>query len=75
MKLLEEKSFLKFKKDYGNYNVNVYKHSRMVHKKDGCYCSEPYQFIPFNSLEEIYEFENKYDIQFTFCRNSKCGFK
>ena len=75
MKLLDEKSFFNFEKEYGNFNVNVYKQSRIIHKKNGCCCSKPYQFIPFESIEEIQEFESKYTIQFTYCQNLKCGFK
>ena len=75
MKLLDKKSFLDFNKNSGNYNVNTYKQSRMVHKKGGCYYSKPYQFIPFDTIEEIKEFERKHDIQFTYCQNCKCEFK
>ena len=75
MKLLDEKSFYRFKKPYGNYNANVFKNARIIHKKNGCYYCNPYQFIPFNSLTEIKQFEKKFDIQFTYCQNPKCGFK
>jgi len=75
MKLLDEKSFFDFQKNSSNYNVNVFKQSRMVHKKNGCYYSKPFQFIPFESLEEIKVFEKKYNVQFTYCQNPKCGFK
>ena len=74
MKLLDEYSYTDFAKYSRNYNINVYKQSRMVHKKDGCYYSKPSQFIPFDSLEEIKEFEKQHNIQFTYCQNSKCGF-
>ena len=73
MKLLDEKSYTEFQK-YSKYNVNVYKQSRMVHKKEGCYYSKPYRFIPFDSLEEIERFEKTHDIKFTYCQNPKCGF-
>lgn len=75
MKLLEVFSFTDFKTNSKNYNVNIYKQSRMVHKKGGCYYSRPYQFIPFDSLEEIERFEKIHDIKFTYCQNPKCGFK
>lgn len=75
MKLLDEKSFLVFQKEYGNYNVNTYKQSRMIHKKDGCYNSKPYQFIPFDTLEDIKIFEESHNVKFTFCQDPKCGFK
>ena len=75
MELLDEYSFTDFNKYSKKYNVNVYKQSRMVHKKDGCHCSKPYQFIPFETLEEIEEFEKIHNIKFTFCQNLKCGFK
>lgn len=75
MKLLDEHSFCDFSKYSKKYNVNVYKHSRMIHKKDGCYYSKPYQFIPFDTLEEIERFERENGIQFTFCQNHACGFK
>lgn len=74
MKILDEYSYTDFVKYSKNYNINVYKQSRMVHKKDGCYYSKPYRFIPFDSLEEIREFEEKHNIQFTYCQNPKCGF-
>ena len=75
MKLLDKHSFFDFSKYSKNYNVNVTKQTRMVHKKDGCYYSRPYQFIPFDTLDEIKEFEKKHNIQFTFCQNPQCGFK
>ena len=75
MKLLDEHSFYDFSKYSKKYNANVYKQSRMIHKKDGCYYSRPYQFIPFDTLEEIEEFEKENDIQFTFCQNHACGFR
>ena len=75
MKLLEEKSFYAYEKKHGNYNVNVYKQTRMIHKKNGCHFSRPYQFIPFDTLEEIEQFELKHDVCFTRCQNPKCGFK
>ena len=75
MKLLDKFSFTDFEQYSKNYNVNVFKQSRMVHKKDGCHCSKPYQFIPFDSLKEIDEFEKTHGIQFTYCQNPKCGFK
>ena len=65
MKILDDYSFTDFAKYSKRYNVNVEKHSRMVHKKDGCYYSKPYRFIPFVSLEEIKEFEKEHNIQFT----------
>lgn len=74
MKILEEHSFCDFEKYSKQYNVNVYKQTRMVHKKDGCYHSRPIRFIPFDTLEEIKEFEKKYDVRFTYCQNPKCGF-
>ena len=74
MKILDEFSFTDFAKYSKSYNVNVEKHSRMDHKKDGCYYSKPYRFIPFVSLEEIKEFEKEHNIQFTYCQNPKCGF-
>lgn len=75
MKILDEKSVFNFMGSYGNYNVNVYKQSRMIHKKNGCYCSKPYQFIPFDSIEEIKQFEKDNNVQFTYCQNPACGFK
>ncbi len=75
MKILDEHSYTDFTKYSKEYNVNVEKHSRMVHKKAGCYYSKPYRFIPFDSLEEIKKFEKEYNIQFTYCQNPKCGFK
>ena len=74
MLLLDSFSFTDFKKNSKHYNVNVYKQSRMVHKKDGCYYSKPHKFIPFDSLEEIKKFEKRHNIQFTYCQNPKCGF-
>ena len=74
MKILEQKSFFKFKKEYENFNVNVNKGARTVHKKDGCHNSEPYQFIPFKTLNDIKEFEKEYSIQFTYCQDPKCEF-
>ncbi len=75
MKLLDAISFTDFNTYSRNYNINVYKQSRMVHKKGGCYYSKPYQFIPFDSLEEIEQFEKMYNIKLTYCQNPKCGFK
>ena len=75
MKILDAQSFKNFSKNSKKYNVNTYKHSRMVHKKGGCYYSKPFQFIPFDSLEEIKQFEKDNDIQFTYCQNPACGFK
>ena len=75
MKLLDSYSYYNFSKNSKKYNVNVFKQSRMVHKKDGCYYSHLYQFIPFDTLEEIKAFEEKNNIKFTFCQNPACGFK
>ena len=75
MKLLDAYSFTDFSKYSKHYNVNVFKQSRMVHKKDGCACSKPYKFIPFDSLEEIEKFEKEHNIEFTYCQNYECGFK
>ena len=75
MKILDEYSFRNFSKYSKQYNVNVYKQTRMVYKKDGCCHSEPFQFIPFDTLEKIKEFEKKHDVQFTYCQNPKCGFQ
>lgn len=74
MILLNAYSFSDFSKYAKTYNVNVYKQSRMVHKRNGCYYSKLYQFIPFDTLEEIKQFEKIHDIQFTYCQNPKCGF-
>jgi len=74
MKILHEHSYTDFAKYSKVYNVNVEGHSRMVHKKGGCYCSKPYRFIPFDSLEEIKKFEKEHNIQFTYCQNYECGF-
>ena len=74
MILLNAYSFSDFSNYAKNYNVNVYKQSRMVHKRNGCYYSKLYQFIPFDTLEEIKQFEKIHDIQFTYCKNQKCGF-
>ena len=75
MKILEKLSFKDFKKNSKKYNVNTLNGVRMVHLKDGCYYSKPYQFLPFDSMEEIQEFEKKYNVEFTYCQNPKCGFK
>lgn len=74
MKILDEYSYTDFVKYSKNYNINVYKQSRMVHRKDGCYYSKPFQFIPFDSLEEIERFEKIHGIKFTYCQNPQCGF-
>lgn len=74
MKILDKYSCLDFSMNAKQYNANVFGHTRMIHKKDGCYYSKPYRFIPFDTLEEIKEFEKKHDVQFTYCRNPKCGF-
>ena len=74
MKILEMHSYTDFKKYSKKYNVNVVSHSRMVHKKDGCYYSKPHRFIPFDSLEEIKHFETEHNVQFTYCQNPECGF-
>ncbi len=74
MKLLDTYSYNDFNKYSKKYNVNVENHSRMVHKKDGCYYSKPYKFIPFDSLEDINFFERTHNIKFTYCQNPKCGF-
>ena len=75
MILLDKYSFYNSKNLLGKYNVNVYKNARTVHKKDGCYNSQPYQFIPFDTLEDIENFEKMHNIKFTFCQDPKCGFK
>ena len=75
MKILENFSFTDYKKHSKNYNVNVYKQTRMVHKKDGCHWAASYQFIPFDTLEEIDKFQTQYGVKFTYCQNPKCGFK
>ena len=75
MKLLDEYSYTNFVKYSRNYNINVYKQSRMVHKKNGCYHSNLYQFIPFDSLEEIKCFEKTHNVKFTYCQNPKCGLR
>ena len=74
MKLLDNLSFTDFNKYSKSYNINVYKQSRMVHKKGGCYYSKPYRFIPFDTLEGIKKFEKEHKIQFTYCQNPECGF-
>lgn len=74
MKILDEYSYTDFAKYSKSYNINVYKQSRMVHKKGGCYYSKPYQFIPFDTIEEIKAFEKLHSIQVTYCQNPKCGF-
>ena len=74
MKLLEEKSFFNFSKYAKAFNVNVYKQTRMVHRKNGCHLSRPFQFVPFDTLEEIEAFEKMYDVKFTYCQNPACGF-
>ncbi len=76
MKLLDDFSCTDFKKYSKNFNVNTFKQSRIVHKKGGCYCSKfLYQFIPFDSVEDIKKFEEKYNIKFTYCQNKECGFR
>ena len=60
MKILEEKASLDFNQNSKKYNVNVFNHSRMVHMKNGCYYSHLYKFIPFNSIEEIEQFEKEH---------------
>jgi len=74
MKLLDTLSFTDFKVNSKKYNVNVYKQSRMVHRKGGCYYSKPYRFIPFDTIEEIECFEKTHNVKFTYCQNPKCGF-
>lgn len=75
MKLLDKLSYTNFEKYSKQFNVNTDKSNRMVHRKDGCYYCKPYQFLPFDSLEEIKQFEEKHNIKFTYCQNPKCGFK
>lgn len=75
MKILERHSCTDFDKDSKEYNVNVYKQSRMVHKKRWLLLFKTYQFIPFDSLDDVKKFENDYGVQFTYCQNPKCGFK
>lgn len=74
VKILDEYSYSDFEKYSKEYNANVEKYTRMVHKKGGCYYSKSYRFISFDSLEEIKEFEKKHNIQLTYCQNPKCGF-
>lgn len=75
MKMLDDLSFKNFNRYSKKYNVNTYKQSRMVHLKGGCYYSRPFQFIPFDTIEEIEEFEKTHNVKFTYCQNPKCGFK
>ena len=74
MIILDKYSYFNSKDRLGNYNVNVYKSARTVHKKGGCYNSQPYQFIPFDTLEDIERFEKTHNIKFTYCQDPKCEF-
>ena len=75
MKILDASSYKDFKKYSKKYNVNTCSDKRTVHLKGGCYYSKPYQFIPFDTIEEIEKFEGINNIKFTYCQNPKCGFK
>lgn len=74
--MLEEYTQKDFKKNAKNYNVNIGKGFRTLHKKNGCHCSTPlWEFIPFDSLEEVERFEKEHNVNFMRCKNAPCGFK
>lgn len=67
--MLEEFKKRNFEKNHGDYNVNMCGDIRSLHKKDGCYYSKGmYEFIPFQTLEEVKKFESLHRVNFRFCK-------
>ena len=65
--MFEEYTQKDFKKNAKNYNVNIGKGFRTLHKKNGCHCSTPlWEFIPFDSLEEVESFEKIHEVMIWF---------
>ena len=74
--MLEEYIRKNFKENSKNYNVNIGKGFRTLHKRNGCHCSNGlWEFIPFDSLEDVEQFEKIHNVNFLRCKNPKCGFK
>ena len=76
LKMLETYTKKDFTKNAKNYNVNMGKGLRTLHKKGGCYYSYGlWQFIPFDTIEEVEHFEKIHNVNFLRCKNPQCGFK
>lgn len=65
--MLEEYTYTDFDRDSKQFNVNMTGQKRTLHKKD---CKIPcgmYHFIPFDTIEEVKEFEEAHNVQFKPC--------
>lgn len=65
------KNGTEFRQQCKNFNVNMTVKIRTLHKKDTCYNAKfMYSFIPFDTIEEVENFEQKFQIPFRRCK--KC---
>lgn len=61
------KAFQKYSK---KFNVNMTVIMRTLHEKDKCYYSKGMtNFIPFDSIEEVEQFEKEHNVIFRRCGN------
>ena len=59
-----------FQKRSKDYNVNMTKQQRTLHKKGNCpYSKGMWEFIPFDTLEDVEKFEKEHVVKFRRCGN------